>query len=92
MLNVTARENKNMNIGKHKGLRAKFGNDNGYFFQTMKVDEVYLFIFDDCELGHNGDGYFKWFPDEWNDELIGRCWYVDINDINNITFNKKIIL
>ena len=78
-----------MNIGKHKGLRAKLGNDNGYFFQTMKVDEVYLFIFDDCERGHNGDGYFKWFPDEWNDELIGRCWYVDIN---NITFNKKIIL
>ena len=89
MLNVTAQENKNMNIGKHKGLRAKFGNDNGYFFQTMKVDEVYLFIFDDCERGHNGDCYFKWFPDEWNDELIGRCWYVDIN---NITFNKKIIL
>ena len=25
-----------MNIGKHKGVRAKLGNDNGYFFQTMK--------------------------------------------------------
>ena len=58
MLNVTAQENKNMNIGKHKGLRAKFGNDNGYFFQTMKVDEFYLFIFDDCERGHDGDVYF----------------------------------
>ena len=89
MLNVTAQENKNMNIGKHKGLRAKFGNDNGYFFQTMKVDEFYLFIFDDCERGHDGDVYFQWFPDEWNDELIGRCWYVNIN---NITFIKKIIL
>lgn len=89
MLNVTAQENKNMNIGKHKGLRAKFGNDNGYFFQTMKADEFYLFIFDDCERGHDGYLYFHWFPDEWNDELIGRCWYVDIN---NITFNKKIIL
>ena len=41
-----------MKIGKHKGVRAKHGNDNGYFFETMKVFEFYLFIFYDCERGH----------------------------------------
>ena len=30
-----------MKIGKHKGVRAKHGNDNGYFFETMKVFEFY---------------------------------------------------
>ena len=29
--NTTTQENKHMNIGKHKGARAKIGNDNGYF-------------------------------------------------------------
>lgn len=78
-----------MKIGKHKGVRAKYGNDNGYFFETMKVFEFYLFIFYDCERGHDGDAYFQTHPDEWNDQLIGRCWFVDVDDI---TFNKKVIL
>ena len=35
-----------------------------YVFETMKVSEFYLFIFDDLELGHDGDAYFQTHPDE----------------------------
>ena len=78
-----------MKIGKHKGIRAKLRNDLGYFFETMSVDGFNLFLFDDCERGHDGDAYFQIHPDDWNDELIGRCWFVDLDDI---TFCKKVLL
>ena len=68
-----------MKIGKHLGQRAKLNNHLGYFFQTINQHEHNLFVFD----GEDD-------PNEWNDELKTRCWFITPE---YITLEKpKIIL
>ena len=64
-----------MKIGKHLGQRAKFNNHLGYFFQTINQNEHNLFVYDG-KYGHNASPYFDYHPNEWNDELKTRCWFI----------------
>ena len=80
-----------MKIGEHIGKRAKFINKEGYFFETINDDGSNLFVFDE-KIGHNGHNapsYFEKHPDEWNDELKRRCWYVYKREV---TLTKKVII
>ena len=77
-----------MKIGNHTGKRAKFINKEGYFFETIVYEDSKLFVFDE-KRGHNAGDYFKKHPDEWNDELEKRCWYVSKAEV---TFNKKKVV
>ena len=77
-----------MKIGNHTGKRAKFINKEGYFFETINDYGSNLFVFDE-KRGHNAGDYFKKHPDEWNDELEKRCWYVSKAEV---TFNKKKVV
>ena len=77
-----------MKIGNHKGKRAKFINKEGYFFETIVYDDSNLFVLDE-KRGHNADDYFEKHPDEWNDELEKRCWYV-LKDMVKLT-NKVLV-
>ena len=77
-----------MKIGEHIGKRAKFINKEGYFFETIIDDVSNLFVFDE-KRGHNADPYFNKHPDEWNDELEKRCWYVSKHEV---TLTKKVII
>lgn len=76
-----------MKIGNHTGKRATFDDEKGYFFETINDDGSNLFVFDE-KLGHDAPRYFNKHPDEWNDELKHRCWYVSKSEV---TFTKVII-
>ena len=58
------------------------------FFETIVYDDSKLFVLDE-KRGHNADDYFKKHPDEWNDELEKRCWYV-LKDMVKLT--KKVLV
>lgn len=64
-----------MKIGKHLGKRAKLNNQLGYFFETIEMSERQLFVYD-SKIGHNASLYFDYHPNEWNDELKKRCWFI----------------
>ena len=76
-----------MKIGNHTGRRATFVGEKGYFFETIIDDGSNVFVFDE-KLGHDADSYFNKHPEEWNDELKNRCWYVSKSEV---TFTKVII-
>ena len=82
-----------MNIGNNIGKRAKVNENLGYFFETINLLGYHLFVYDE-KFGHNVPLYFEKHPEEWNDELEGRCWIVDLDDITLVGHNnvKKVIL
>ena len=82
-----------MNIGNNIGKRAKVNENLGYFFETINLLGYHLFVYDE-KFGHNAPFYFEKHPEEWNDELEGRCWIVDPDDITLVGHNnvKKVIL
>ena len=77
-----------MKIGNHIGRRATFADEKGYFFETIVYDDSNLFVLDE-KRGHNAVDYFKKHPDEWNDDLEKRCWYV-LKDMVKLT--KKVLV
>ena len=77
-----------MKIGNHRGQRATYKNEDGYFFETMTDADSFIFVFDE-RIGHDAKPYFNIHKDEWNDELKKRCWFVGKYEV---TFNKKKVL
>ena len=77
-----------MKIGKHIGRRAKHNDQDGYVFETINNDGSNLFVYDD-KIGHDAPCYFNKHPEEWNDELKRRCWYVSKREV---TLTKKVII
>ena len=47
----------------------------------------------DEKFGHKALPYFEQHPNDWSDELTGRCWIVDLDDITLVGHNnvKKVI-
>ena len=82
-----------MNIGNNIGKRAKANENLGYFFETINLLGYHLFVYDE-KFGHNAPLYFEQHPNDWSDELTGRCWIVDLDDITLVGHNnvKKVIL
>ena len=80
-----------MRIGKHIGKRAKHNNKDGYVFETIVEHNGTLFVYDDkIGHGHNAPFYFEKHPEEWNDELEGRCWYLAKDKIKIL--KKKVLI
>ena len=76
-----------MRIGNHVGKRAKHNDQDGYVFETIEHKGI-LFVYDD-KIGHNATFYFEKHPEEWNDELKRRCWYLAKDKIKIL---KKVII
>ena len=73
---------------KHIGKRAKYNNKDGYVFETIGEHNGTLFVYDD-KIGHNAPFYCEKHPEEWNDELEGRCWYLAKDKIKIL---KKVLI
>ena len=55
-----------------------------HIHEKTKIDDgSNVFVFDE-KLGHDADSYFNKHPEEWNDELKNRCWYVSKSEVTLI--------
>ena len=59
-----------------------------YVFETIGEHNGTLFVYDD-KIGHNAPFYCEKHPEEWNDELEGRCWYLAKDKIKIL---KKVLI